>query len=81
MFNGDRRGTIVNVAQTIRHERYTNDELPYDIALVKLEKPLKLSSKINTVCLPKQGQRIPVGTRCYITGTLCEAFNSLANLG
>ena len=54
MFNGDRRGTIVNVAQTIRHERYTNDELPYDIALVKLEKPLELSSKINTVCLPKQ---------------------------
>eukprot|EP00795_Rhopilema_esculentum_P003393 gene3393-1748_t len=39
-----------------------------DIALVKLDRPAILSSRVGTVCLPAQGYQIPVGSRCITAG-------------
>lgn len=40
----------------------------YDIALLKLAKPVILTDKANTVCLPKNSTEVKPGTECYITG-------------
>lgn len=39
-----------------------------DIALLQLDGEVQLSDKVNTVCLPPKGSRIPPGTECFITG-------------
>ena len=40
-----------------------------DIAVITLAKPVVLSDRVSTVCLPQEGQAVPTGTKCYITGT------------
>ncbi|XP_020917704.1 elastase-1 [Exaiptasia diaphana] len=40
----------------------------YDIALIKLSRPAVLNFAVGLACLPKQDDRIPVGTTCYLTG-------------
>ena len=44
------------------------------IALMKLEKPVKLTEYVNTICLPSS-EWIPIGTKCQIHGTHNEEFN------
>ena len=44
----------------------------YDIALLKLTKPVILTDKVNTVCLPKNSTEVKPGTECYITGKTCN---------
>ena len=39
-----------------------------DVALLQLDGQITASSKVNTVCLPREGSRVPAGTICYITG-------------
>lgn len=39
-----------------------------DIALVQLDRPVILNSRVGTVCLPKQDIQVPVGSRCVTTG-------------
>ncbi|XP_028397984.1 chymotrypsinogen A-like [Dendronephthya gigantea] len=55
------------VRQLLIHENYVESS-NHDIALIQLDKPVKISSKVNTVCLPQPGSRASVGARCYITG-------------
>ena len=43
------------------------------MALLKLATPLRLSATIATVCLPKQGQRVSLDAKCFITGWFCPA--------
>lgn len=76
-----RTGTTA-VQQTFRlkklfkHEGFDMRQLQNDIALLQLERPIAASEKVNTVCLPASGSRIPAGTQCYITGFLwIEIFN------
>jgi len=58
----------IKVKQLFAHEGFSMQHLKNDIALLQLATPAKLSDKVNTVCLPVQGSRIPDGHRCYITG-------------
>lgn len=44
--------------------------LKKDIALLQLDGEVTLSRKVNLVCLPPKGSRIPAGTECFITGKL-----------
>ncbi|GIX75262.1 plasminogen [Caerostris darwini] len=44
------------------------EELTHDIALMKLNAPLKLSDKVLPGCLPKQGYELQTGTKCIATG-------------
>jgi len=56
----------IQVSKIIYHPRY--GRLNYDIALLKLSKPAALNNHVKTVCLPRQGEEVPVGSKCFISG-------------
>ncbi len=56
------------VEKIISHPSYSRNTIDSDIALMKLATPVKFGTYVKPVCLPKQGQNVPVGTSCYITG-------------
>ena len=51
-----------------------------DIALLTLAKPVVLSDRINTVCLPQQSRQVPAGTNCYITGSQSKSCTHVMNI-
>ncbi|KXJ05222.1 Chymotrypsinogen B, partial [Exaiptasia diaphana] len=51
-----------------KHEGFSMRHLRNDIALLQLQKPVEISTKVNTVCLPSSGSRAKAGAKCYITG-------------
>ncbi|XP_022788730.1 chymotrypsin-like elastase family member 1 [Stylophora pistillata] len=56
------------VKRLITHPNYTQGTENNDIALLELDRKVTLSLRVNLVCLPQKGSRIPPGTRCTITG-------------
>ncbi|KAL9970723.1 hypothetical protein ACROYT_G023137 [Oculina patagonica] len=64
----------INVTKIISHSGFNFQgsgykDLRHDVALLKLEKPITLSDKVNTVCLAKgHRDKISSGKNCYITG-------------
>ena len=52
------------VKTVYKHSGYQN--LKHDIALLQLDGHVKLSDKVNTVCLPDQAADL--NSVCYITG-------------
>lgn len=63
---------IVDVQKVIIHNGYQEIKLLNDVALIKLEKPVKQSKKIKTTSLPRDRlQEGMEGTQnCYTTGKL-----------
>lgn len=61
-------GQVFKVSRVIKQPQFSMQHLRHDVALLKLSKAVKLSGKINTVCLPKHGSRVSQGTTCYVTG-------------
>lgn len=59
---------LIDVAAVCYHEGFSMKHIQNDIALLTLAKPVVLSDRINTVCLPQQSRQVPAGTNCYITG-------------
>ena len=69
------RNTNEGTEQTIRgkrvikHPNYNSPSpINNDIALIQLEKPATLNSRVGTVCLPSHNEVVPTSARCYITG-------------
>ncbi|CAH3103801.1 unnamed protein product, partial [Pocillopora meandrina] len=59
----------VGAAQIISHPQYNSPgRLNNDIALIKLATSVKLSARVNPVCLPSSDSNVPTGSKCYITG-------------
>ncbi|XP_061548084.1 transmembrane protease serine 3 [Phycodurus eques] len=56
------------VEQIIHHVRYHPKGLDYDIALVKLSKPLVFNGFVEPICLPNFGEEFDEGTMCWISG-------------
>lgn len=56
----------IRVAKIYKHTGFRLYHYRDDIALLKLEKPAKLSSKVALACLPKN--EAAVGDQCYLTG-------------
>lgn len=54
----------IDVEHVIMHGKY--GRLDYDIALLKLAKPVKFSKYVQPICLPSAD--VKPGTKCYITG-------------
>lgn len=52
-----------------------------DIALLQLDGEVQLSDKVNTVCLPLKGSRIPPGTECFITGRFAYRLEKIIFFG
>ena len=67
-FFDDRFGLGILRDELFKHEQFSMRQLRNDVALLQLERPISASSKVNTVCMPSSGSRVPAGTRCYITG-------------
>ncbi|KAJ8984464.1 hypothetical protein NQ317_012530 [Molorchus minor] len=59
------------ISKIIIHPKFNNAKLHNDIALAILDKPIKLSEKINTVCIP------PPGT--VLDNTLCKVMVTVRN--
>ena len=51
------------------HEKYKRETLDYDIALIKLNRPVPFDKYSATICLPKKDEIVSVGTNCFIAGT------------
>ncbi len=60
---------VVGAKQIISHPQYNKPSpINNDIALIQLVKSVKLSQRVNTVCLPSHDSDVPTGSKCYITG-------------
>jgi hypothetical protein len=44
------------VEKIIKHPRYSQTNFDNDIALLKLEKPVKFEGVLNPICMPKTGE-------------------------
>ena len=64
----DRKEILVNVSKLFLHGQYDPKTMDYDIALIKLENPVKLSKMVRPVCLPDESITFRSGTSCYVTG-------------
>lgn len=59
----------VSAKRIISYPEYNRPgRLNNDIALVELAAPVKLSARVNPVCLPPSDSDVPTGSKCYITG-------------
>ena len=60
-----------DVSQLYIHKRYlTFSGYGHDIALIRLSRPAVLNQAVGLVCLPKQNERVAIGKKCYLTGSL-----------
>ncbi|KAF5405790.1 Transmembrane serine protease 8, partial [Paragonimus heterotremus] len=50
------------------HPLYKEALLGNDIALMKLERPVRLSNHVNIACLPDPGEEVAPGTKCVSAG-------------
>ena len=51
------------------HESYMVSGDGFDVALVKLGRPVIFEpTKVWPACLPSQGDRVAIGKECFITG-------------
>ncbi|XP_037063436.1 transmembrane protease serine 13 isoform X3 [Peromyscus leucopus] len=57
-----------SISQIIINGNYTDEQDDYDIALMRLSKPLTLSAHIHPACLPMHGQTFGLNETCWITG-------------
>ncbi|XP_062894201.1 transmembrane protease serine 5-like [Mobula hypostoma] len=56
------------VDKIIHHNDYNDDTHDYDIALMKLRKPIIFTATVKAICLPKYNQQIIPGKECWISG-------------
>lgn len=49
-----------------KHSGFTMSNLKHDVAVLQLDGNVKLSDKVNTVCLPDRDADL--NSQCYITG-------------
>ena len=56
-----------NVKTIIMHDNYDDKTAANDISLLILQKPFKLTSTINLICLPPQAFNFD-GNKCLVTG-------------
>jgi secreted trypsin-like serine protease len=57
---------VIQVKKIFKHTGFLLYHYKDDIALLQLERPVKLSSKVNVACLPTAEAQ--VGDKCYVSG-------------
>ncbi|XP_015687301.1 plasma kallikrein [Protobothrops mucrosquamatus] len=60
--------TFFKVQKLIVHPRYDFSEAGYDIALLKLDRPMNFSALQQPICLPSQEEMNMTYTECWVTG-------------
>ncbi|XP_053995276.1 trypsin-7-like isoform X1 [Hylaeus anthracinus] len=61
-------GTVVAAKEIISHERYNPRTSDYDIALIRLEKPLVYSSRVRPILLAPVADHYAAGSKALVTG-------------
>ena len=65
----------VGAKRVIAHPQYNSPgRLNNDIALIQLASPVKLSQRVNPICLPSHDSDVATGSKCYITGETSYAL-------
>lgn len=54
--------------EVIRHPAYSSSTMEWDIALIHLATPVEMTECVGTVCLPRRGEDVAPGSKCWITG-------------
>ncbi|XP_076664226.1 trypsin-7 [Andrena cerasifolii] len=62
------KGTVVYARQIISHELYDPGNADYDIALIRLEKPLVYSPRVRPILLAPIADHYAAGTKALVTG-------------
>lgn len=57
-----------NVVKLFLHDQYDPQTLDYDVALLKLKNPAKLTKIVRPVCLVDEKIDFGPGTNCFVTG-------------
>ena len=57
---------VIPIDQIFKHPKHNPPNIDYDVALIKLKKPIKFNNDVRPVCLPRKD--FPLGTKCYVTG-------------
>lgn len=57
-----------SLKRIISHPDYNQMTFDYDIALLELSEPLKLTNTIQPICLPDSTHMFPAGMSCWVTG-------------
>lgn len=65
----------VGVKQIIYHPQYNPGVINYNMALIQLASSVKLSQRVNPICLPSHDSDVPIGSKCYITGGRRDRFD------
>ena len=65
---GDWQDNIYKIAKVIDHSQFEWESVNNDIALLKLEKPVQVSSDIGFSCIPEEELNAPAGTECIAVG-------------
>ncbi|KAJ7374323.1 Chymotrypsinogen B [Desmophyllum pertusum] len=69
LMRGKNDGEEYDISKVIIHPDFTSwPTLKHDVTLLKLSRPAKLGGKVNTICLPRHGSRVSLGTKCFVTG-------------
>lgn len=61
----------VEIGEIIAHENFNPRNYRYDIALLKLAKPVTIGNGVSTICLPDTSFPLPFDNpnkKCYVTG-------------
>jgi len=66
----------------IVHPKFSFAHLDFDIALIKLKWPVQFKKGVTAkVCMPQKGDKLPVGTNCFITGWgKTDGYGSMHNI-
>ena len=64
----------IQVKKIFKYGGYYKGNLRNDIALLQLSSAIQFGTHVQPVCLPSQGDRVPVGSSCYITGRYPRHF-------
>ncbi|XP_031560478.1 A disintegrin and metalloproteinase with thrombospondin motifs adt-1-like isoform X2 [Actinia tenebrosa] len=67
--NRDGHEVDIDVAQMCMHPNYDHRTLDYDIALLRLARPvMNFNQYIRPICMPTTSYVIPIGQNCSVTG-------------
>ncbi|XP_076996472.1 tryptase alpha/beta-1-like [Tamandua tetradactyla] len=62
------RDRLLPVSRVVPHPSYYSVQEGADIALLELQEPVNISSRVQLVSLPPASESFPTGTPCWVTG-------------